>query len=56
MSKGICNIEIEKLFKEINLLNEHFLGVYSSDKIDKFITFEKMMPGEKKSFSDFKHG
>ena len=57
MSKGISNIEIEKLFKEINNddLNEDFLGVYPCDKIRKFIMFEKMMPG-KKSFLDFKHG
>ena len=48
---------IEKLFKEINNddLNEDFLGVYPSDKISKFIMFEKMMPG-KKLFLDFKHG
>ena len=49
MSKGISNIEIEKLFKEINNddLNEDFLRVYPSDKISKFIMFEKMMPGKK---------
>ena len=34
MSKGISNMEIEKLFKEINNddLNENFLGVSPSDK------------------------
>ena len=49
MSKGISNIEIKKLFKEINNddLNENFLGVYPSDKINKFIMFEKMLPGKK---------
>ena len=43
---------IEKLFKEVNNddLNEDFLGVYHSDKISKFIMFEKMMPGKKNSF------
>ena len=48
MSKGKSNIEIEKLFKKINSddLNENFLGVYPSDKINKFIMFEKMMPGK----------
>ena len=52
MSKGISDIEIEKLFKEINNddLNENFLGVYPSDKINKFIMFEKMMPGKKYPF------
>ena len=51
MSKGISNIEIIKLFKEINNdLNENFLGVYPSDKINKFIMFEKMMPGKKYPF------
>ena len=41
MSKGISNIEIEKLFKEINKndLNENFLSVHPSDKINKFIMF-----------------
>ena len=49
MSKGISNIKIEKLFKEINNddLNENFLGVYPSDKTNKFIMLEKMMPGKK---------
>ena len=48
MSKGISNTEIEKLFKEINNddLNENFLTAYPSDQINKFITFEKMMPGK----------
>ena len=41
--------KIEKLFKEINNddLNENFLGVYPPDKINKFIMFEKMIPGKK---------
>ena len=58
MSKGISNIEIGKLFKEINNddLNENFLSVYPSDKTNKFIMFEKVMPGKKISFFDFKHG
>ena len=52
MSKGISNIETEKLFNEINNddLNENFLGVYPSDKTNKFIMFEKMMPGKKYPF------
>ena len=58
MSKGIYNIEIGKLFKEINNddLNENFLSVYPSDKTNKFIMFEKVMPGKKISFFDCKHG
>ena len=49
MSKSIYNI---KIFREINNddLNKNFLGVYPSDKINKSITFERMMPGKKYSF------
>ena len=36
MSKGISNFEIEKFF----------LDVFPSDKINKFIMLEKMMPGK----------
>ena len=52
MSKGTSNIEIKNLFKQINNddLSENFLGVYPSDKINKFIRFEKMMPGKKYPF------
>ena len=52
MSKGMSNIETKKLFKERNndVLNENFLDVYPSDKINKFIMFEKMMPGKKYPF------
>ena len=41
--KSISNFEIEKVFKEINNddINEHFLGVFPSDKINKFIMFGK---------------
>ena len=55
MSKGIPNIKIEKLFKEINNddLNEKILGAYPSDKINKSIMFEKMMPGKKNILSWF---
>ena len=52
MSRDISDLEIEKVFKEIN--NEHinktFLGAFPSDKINKFIMFEKMMPVKKYSF------
>ena len=58
MSKGISNTEIEKSFKEINNdLNEYFLGVYPSDKRNKFVVFEKMIPGKYKIYLlGFKHG
>ena len=43
MSRSISNFEIEKVFKEINNegINENFLGVFPSDKINKLIVFEK---------------
>ena len=43
MSKGISNFEIEKVFKEINNddINENLIGIFPSDKIIKFIMFEK---------------
>ena len=52
MSRGISNFEIEKVFKEINNedINENFLRVFPSDKMIKFIMFEKMMPGKKCPF------
>ena len=31
-------------------MNEHFLGVFCSDKTNKFIMFERMMPGKKYPF------
>ena len=52
MSRGVSNFEIEKLFKEINNenINKNFLGAFPSNKINKFIMFEKMMPGKKYPF------
>ena len=52
MSKGVSNFETEKRFKEINDedIHEKFLGVFPSDKINKFIMFEKMMLGKKYPF------
>ena len=49
--KKYINIKIEKLFKEINNddLNKNFLGNfknYPSDKVNKSIIFERMMPGK----------
>ena len=48
MSRGISNFEIKKVFKEIN--EDIFLDVSPSDKINKFIIFEKIMPGKKFQF------
>ena len=52
MPRGISNFEMEKVFKETNNedINKNFLGVFPSDKINKFIMFEKMMPGKKHPF------
>ena len=49
MVRGISNCEIEKVFKEINNkdINKNFLEVFPSDKINKFLMIEKMMPGKK---------
>ena len=40
------------MFKKINNddLNDNFLGVFPSDKINKFIMFERMMSGKKYTF------
>ena len=52
MTNDISNFEIECIFKEINNndLNKNFLGVFPSGKINKFIMFERMMPGKKYPF------
>ena len=52
MRKGISNFEIERVFKEINNddLNENFLDVFPTNKINKFVMFERMMPGKKYPF------
>ena len=44
--------EIEKVFKEMNNedINKKFIGVFPSDKMNKFIMFEKMMSGKKHPF------
>ena len=54
MSKGISNFEIGKIFKEINNedINENFLGVFSSDKINKFIMFQKISNTNRSNAAD----
>ena len=56
MWKGISNFEIEKIFKEINNsdISENFIGVFPSDKANKFIMFEKTIPGKKISVYSLK--
>ena len=57
MSEPTSNFENEKIFKEIynEDINENFLGVFPSDKIYKFILFEKMMPEKKKPVHNLKY-
>ena len=57
MSQGIFNFEIEKVFKEINNddLNKNYLGVFRSDKINKFAMFEKKDVWEKISVHNFQY-
>ena len=48
----MSNFEIEKVFKEINNenINKNFTGIFSSDKINNFVMFEKIMPGKNYPF------
>ena len=57
MSRGISNFEIEKIFKDINSedIDDNFLNVFPSNKINKFLMFEKTIPEKKKSFHNFKY-
>ena len=52
MSRSISNFDTEKVFKEINNedIKKNVLGVFPSDKINKFIMFKKIMPGKKYLF------
>lgn len=52
MLRGVSNFEIEKVLKERSNedINKNILGVFPSDKINKFIMLEKMMPGKKCPF------
>ena len=49
---GISDAEIERVFKDVDHsdLNETFLGVFPSNKINKFVMFEKIMPEKQYSF------
>ena len=52
MGKSILNVEIERIFNEIDNadLNNNFLGVFPSNKINKFISLKKMMVDRKNPF------
>ena len=52
MTKAISNFEIERVIKEINNndLNENFVDLFPSNRINKFIMFERMMPVKKYPF------
>ena len=52
MTKAISNFEIERVIKKIsnNDLNENFVDLFPSNRINKFIMFERMMPGKKYPF------
>ena len=52
MQQGMSNFEIERVFNELNSedLNDNFFGVCPSDKINKFIVFNRTMKGRKYPF------
>ena len=52
MTKAISNFEIERVIKEINNndLNENFVDLFPSNRINKFTMFERMIPGKKYPF------
>ena len=49
---GISNFEIERVFKMIdnNDLDDDFVGVFQSNKMNKFFNVTKMMKGKKYPF------
>ena len=49
---GISNFEIEETFNRANNqdLLKHFVGVFPSDKMNRFFNFKEMMKGEKYPF------
>ena len=53
MSRGISNIDINRTFSSLNndSINVNFVGVLPSNKINKFVSFAKLMTGRKYSFS-----
>ena len=52
ISRGISNIDINRIFGSLNKddMNVNFVGVSPSDKIYKFVSFDRMMTGKKDPF------
>ena len=52
MSRGISNIDTNRVFSSLNNddVNVNFAGAFPSDKINEFISFDKMMNGRNFSF------
>ena len=50
--EGLGNFAIEEIFNKANNsdLLQNFVGVFPSDKMNKFLDFKKMMKGKKYSF------
>ena len=49
---GLSNFDIEEIFNKTNNsdLLQNFVGVFPSDKMNKFLDFKKMMKGKKYPF------
>ena len=47
--EGLRNFDIEEIFNKANNsdLLQNFVGVFPSDKMNKFLDFKKMMKGKK---------
>ena len=50
--EGLSNFDIEEIFNKANNsdLLQNFVGVFPSDKMNKFLDFKKMMKGKKYPF------
>ena len=50
--EGLSNVDIEEIFNKANNsdLLQNFVGVFSSDKMNKFLDFKKIMKGKKYPF------
>ena len=51
MSKGISNLQLEKAPKELNDkdIDEHFVGVFPANHMNRFIDYKKMISERKES-------
>ena len=50
--EGLSNFDIEEIFNKTNNsdLLQNFVGIFLSDKMNKFLDFTKMMKGKKYPF------